>query len=487
MRFRAPADRRYIARIVSKNAFHLDEAAARRVLMVQAFETGPADGKPWTAEDRALVTRLARETTPVDARPERYLDERARHALHMLAPRDKAVARWLDRRLWRPGWTLLALLLGAVLGLAADALGGSQHINLLAPPVWVVMAWNLLVYLSLLLPVPKRARAWLARRLARVPGGSAPLQACGQAWARHGWPLAVARAALLLHLAAAALAAGLVAGLYLRGLVLDFRAGWQSTFLDAATVQTVLATLLAPAVAATGIALPDAAALEALRVGPQGAASASAAPWIHLYAAMLALFVVAPRLALAVWAAARSRWLARHVALPKDDPYFQRLLREHRGGTPRVQVLPHGAAPTAQAALGLRALLAQVLGPGLQMTVADATSYGNEEAAAQLAPETETTLRLALVDLGTTPEEDTHGRFLQALRQSAPGVPLLLLADSSDFDRRFAATPARGAERRAAWQQLAAAHDAAWAAAALNSPAAADETTTAALEAALSR
>ena len=457
MRFRAPADRRYIARIVSKNAFHLDEAAARRVLMVQAFETGPADGKPWTAEDRALVTRLARETTPVDARPERYLDERARHALHMLAPRDKAVARWLDRRLWRPGWTLLALLLGAVLGLAADALGGSQHINLLAPPVWVVMAWNLLVYLSLLLPVPKRARAWLARRLARVPGGSAPLQACGQAWARHGWPLAVARAALLLHLAAAALAAGLVAGLYLRGLVLDFRAGWQSTFLDAATVQTVLATLLAPAVAATGIALPDAAALEALRVGPQGAASASAAPWIHLYAAMLALFVVAPRLALAVWAAARSRWLARHVALPKDDP------------------------------LGLRALLAQVLGPGLQMTVADATSYGNEEAAAQLAPETETTLRLALVDLGTTPEEDTHGRFLQALRQSAPGVPLLLLADSSDFDRRFAATPARGAERRAAWQQLAAAHDAAWAAAALNSPAAADETTTAALEAALSR
>ena len=77
----------------------------------------------------------------------------------MLAPRDKAVARWLDRRLWRPGWTLLALLLGAVLGLAADALGGSQHINLLAPPVWVVMAWNLLVYLSLLLPVPKRVTA----------------------------------------------------------------------------------------------------------------------------------------------------------------------------------------------------------------------------------------------------------------------------------------------------------------------------------------
>ena len=443
---------------MSSPSFFLDEAAARRVLMVQAFETGPATGAPWTAEDRAMATRLARETTPADASAERYLDERARHALHMLAPRDKAVARWLDRRLWRPGWVLLALLLGAALGLAVDAVGGSQRINLLAPPVWAVIAWNGLVYLSLLLParvVPKRSRAWLARRLARVPGGSAPLQACGQAWARHGWPLAVARSALLLHLAATALALGLVAGLYLRGLVLDYRAGWQSTFLDAATVRAVLATLLAPAVALTGIAVPDAAALEALRVGPDRAATAAAAPWIHLYAAMLVLCVVLPRLALAAWSGARARWLSRRVSLPLDDPYFQRLLREHRGGTPRVQVLPHGAAPTPQAALGLRALLAQVLGPGLQLSVLAATPYGDEETAGGLVPEPGTTLRLALVDLGATPEDDTHGRFLQALRAGAPGVPLVLLADASAFDRRFAGLPARGAERRQAWQRWA--------------------------------
>ena len=53
--------------------------------------------------------------------------------------------------------------------LAVDAVGGSQRINLLAPPVWAVIAWNGVVYLSLLLPasvLPKRARTWLARRLA---------------------------------------------------------------------------------------------------------------------------------------------------------------------------------------------------------------------------------------------------------------------------------------------------------------------------------
>jgi len=459
---------------VSKRSHPLDEAAARRVLMVRAFETGPPDSALWTPEDRALATRLARETTPPDAPPERYLDERSRHALHMLAPREKAVARALARRLWRPGWIPLALLLGAALGLAMDALGSSeQRINLLAPAAWLVIGWNLLVYLSLLLPatvLPKRLRSALAHRLGRVGGGTPPIQAFAQDWVTQGRPLALARAALLLHLAAAALAAGLVAGLYLRGLVLDFRVGWQSTFLVADNVQTILSTLLAPAVAVTGIVVPDASALEALRVGPGVAATAPAAPWIHLYATMLALCVVLPRLALAAWAAWRAQRLSRRFPLPLNDPYFQRLLREHRGGTPQVQVLPHGAAPSAQAALGLRALLEQVLGPGLQLKLAAATPYGEEEAAERCTAEAGTTLRLVLVDLGSTPEDDTHGRFLRGLRQAAPDVPLLLLADESDFGRRFAGTPARLDERRRVWQQLAQAEGAGWVAARLDAP-----------------
>ena len=62
-------------------------------------------------------------------------------------------------------------------------------------------------------------------------------------------PLATARIALCLHAAAATLALGLMGGMYLRGLVLDYRAGWQSTFLQADTVQAVLSTALAPATA----------------------------------------------------------------------------------------------------------------------------------------------------------------------------------------------------------------------------------------------
>ena len=87
---------------------------------------------------------------------------------------------------------------------------------------------------------------WRARSVPAGAGDSAP------AWNRFfadwtvlGLPLNSARMALVLHFSAAALALGLMAGLYLRGLVLDYRAGWQSTFLQAPAVQALLDTLLA--------------------------------------------------------------------------------------------------------------------------------------------------------------------------------------------------------------------------------------------------
>jgi hypothetical protein len=441
----------------------LPEAAARRVLMLQAFETTGADSALWTLEDRAWATRLARETGATAAAPAQALDQRARHAMERLGPRDAAVPKRLGLRMWHTAWVPLVLGLAFLAGMAVDAIGGTQRINLLAPPVWVVIVWNLAVYLGLLLPrpeVPRSLRALLARRLAGGTGGSAPLRAYGAAWGQASLPLAAARAAVLLHVAAAALALGLVAGLYVRGLVLDYRAGWESTFLDASAVRTGLATLLSPATAATGIAVPDVAGIEALRVAPGVPATGSAADWIHLYAAMLGLFVIVPRLALALMAASRAAWRARHVPLPLQEPYFQRLLRELQNATAQVQVLPHGAAPSPQATLALREWLAAACGDGLQLRLAAPTPYGQEEAAA--AAEPGTTLRVLLVDLGSTPEDDTQGRLLATLKtqREAPAAALLVLADEAAFRRRFAQLPERLAERRKAWQAFATQHGA---------------------------
>jgi hypothetical protein len=451
---------------------HLPEAAARRVLMLQAFETAGSDSPLWTAEDRAWATRLARETGAADKRPAAALDLRATHAMQRLAPRDATVARRLTARMWSTAWVPLVLGLAFVAGIAVDAIGGTRSINLLAPPVWAVIAWNLAVYLGLLLPkpdVPRGPRALLARRLLGGTGGSAPLRAYTAAWAQASLPLAAARAGVLLHAAAAALALGLLAGLYMRGLVLDYRAGWESTFLEPGAVRTGLATLLWPATWATGIPVPDVTAIEALRVGAGVTATAPAGDWIHLYAAMLGLFVIAPRAVLALLAALRSGHRARHVALTLDTPYFHRLLRELRSATPVVQVLPHGAAPSAQATLALRDWLSAACGDGLQLRLVDVTAYGEEDTGRVPAPEPGTTLRVVLVDLGSTPEDDTHGRFLAALKAQA-STQLLLLADETSFVSRFAQMPQRVAERRAAWQTFAGAQGAAFVAVDLAQP-----------------
>jgi hypothetical protein len=319
----------------------MTEQEARQVLLLQAHESpdpaaawaGLPPGSPeWSAEDRSWATRQAVAAVGDAARPRQFVVARAAIALQRLLPRDPAGQRWLGRHAWHPAWVALALVLGLLAGLAADQLGPPQRVNLLAPAVWAVVGWNLLVYLALLLPSPwPGLRELLSRRALRGPG------AVAQLWARHAAPLAGARLALLLHTAAAGLALGLVAGLYLRGLVLDYRAGWQSTFLDAAAVQQVLGLLLKPASLITGIALPDVAPL---RVGPGGDATATAAPWIHLLATTLALAVLLPRALLAWRAAARAGGLARHFPLSLDTPYFESLHPLMRPGlTPTVRLL----------------------------------------------------------------------------------------------------------------------------------------------------
>jgi hypothetical protein len=460
-----------------RRASGMDETSARAVLLLQAFETVQPASPSWSDEDRAWATRLALQDDAGGTNAEAFIARRARHAVQRLAPREPAAAKWLARRLWHARWVTWAALVGLMLGLLVDSIGASQRINLLAPPLWAVLLWNAVVYALLLghglahLLLRKTRPGGLVRltqRLLRIgrnlPAGaplglSAPasaraMQAFASLWLRCSAPLAGVRAVTLLHAASAALALGLIAGLYVRGLVLDYRAAWESTFLSAGTAHAILAVVLAPAVALSGIALPDAAAFEALRTAHGSSASgAPAAPWIHLLALTLALFVVLPRSALALWGALRAYWLARHVALPLDEPYFERLVRQLRGDVPRVFVLPYATAPGAQAALGLRAVLAPALEDGLQIQIAPTLAYGAEDEPGHASmPPAGTTLAVALFDLTATPQAENQGRFAQQLAAVATTIVLI---DEAAFTRRFGADSARLAQRRDAWRVFA--------------------------------
>ena len=464
----------------------MNDADALRVLLLREIESAAASTPTlWTAADRDWATHAALDPSGADAGASRFLAVRARVAMQRLAPRLPGLEAALSSRAMPARGWIGALLAAGLVGLVVDSFGGVHTINLLAPPLWGVVLWNLLVY-ALLLARALRSAAlgtgWLQQRvqalLAPAPAGPAALlSALAPAWARAGAPPTLARAAALLHALAAALALGLIGGVYLRGLVFDYRAGWQSTFLDAASVHALLTFLLAPAAQLTGITLPDAAGFEALRVGAAGGGSisdsvgdsvgaptgaspgaASAAAWIHLLATSLALVVVLPRTLLALAGLARARRLAADVPLPLHEPYFQRLLREQRGTAARVHLLPHAQAPDAPASAALAALLGRVLGPHVELSRGAPIQFGDEDEpdADTLVPPG-TTHVLLLADLAATPEAEHHGRLAERLaaEAAARGATALLCVDEAAFLHRFAAWPQRATDRRAAWVRLA--------------------------------
>jgi hypothetical protein len=475
----------------------------RALCLVRACETGVPDAALWSPEDASWASRLADETVPREAPGAAWLAARARHAVQRIVPRRASLARLAARRTSATRGLGLTVLGGLGLGLITHLLGAGQHINLLAAPLWAVVAWNLLVYLWLAYTAARGAQpGWIRRCVQSVldgakgahaklaasredcagddDGGDAgaagdkrgdrrtPEQRFVALWTVAAAPLIMRRAAVLLHMAAIAFALGLLAGLYARALVLDYRFGWQSTLLSPPQVHGLLATLLAPASALTGIAVPGPDAVAALRTDasgqPLGAAvaapPASSVPWLHLMAATLAWAVGVPRLLLALHAAWQERRAARRMPWPVHDAYARRLLRARRSGVAAnaaVRVLPHGFTPSPEATLALRALLAAEGHPPLELHVAAATAYGDEDAAAArlaAAPDAARAACIAWFDLAATPEPQVQGRFVAALRAAARG-PLALLVDESAYRKRLGAGSPRLAERRRAWQTLA--------------------------------
>lgn len=467
------------------------EEQLARVLLVQACEESDPAQSFVPQREREAASREARAAAeqgpgqPVDAR--RFVAARAERLADRLAERNAALRTALALlRLRIPGWPVLLGTLAA--GFAADALGGERRINLLAFPLLALLAWNLAMYaLQIAAPLlgrrepsaglaraAARAAGWLARR--RI-AGAAPadtrwlttsLRRFAALWSGAGAPILAARLRRLLHLGALGFAAGIVAGMYVRGLAFEYRASWESTFLGAPQVAGVLGVVLGPAaalldalrplaqVSAAGLLEePSIAALRAPGDGP-------AATWIHLWALTAGAAIGLPRAFLALREGRRARRLAAGLVPPLDEPYFLRLLADDRGLGVRVEVLPysHRLAPASHDAL--LELLHELFGNRSRIEVRAALEYGAEAppAPADAAPHA----RVIVFNLAQPPEEEVHGAFLTALR-SAQGdaerpPALLLLLDEEPYRARVADSGVdRLAQRRRAWERVARAAD----------------------------
>ncbi len=452
---------------------HLSDQGAREVLLLRAYEALNSDTKDnplWTQADSLWASRVATESVGPHASAAAFVQARAHAAMQRLAPRDEGVRNALAMRGWRWGWLAVVAVVAFAVGAIVYDVGTHQRIDLLSVPVWAIVLWNVVIYAVLLvawlrrLGGPPRAGgrlrkfigARLAAKVAGVTRKTPALASYATAWSRVSWPMTVARAGAVLHLGAAALALGLIAGMYVRGLVLDYRAGWQSTFLESPTVHNVLSKALAPAAWVTGKPLPDEAAVTALRVQSGYEAKGEAAPWIHWYAATLGLWVVLPRLLLGLGSLLRGAWLARRLPVAIDDPYHQRLLQHHRSTASSVRVHAHGSPPDASAALGLQKLVSRVFGDKAELSIAPLAAYGAEEAVANSTALESDAVKLALFDLSATPEVEAQGRFVQALQARAGrSGTVVMVVDEAAFNSRFGGDGERVQQRRAAWEGLA--------------------------------
>lgn len=444
----------------------MDERAALAVTVLRAIETTDRERAAWTDADRAWATRAAAEVVGEGADPGAFIATRARLACDRLGQRKDAVVRFARGWRWRP-WVGVVIALGAfVAGAASNLMGGTQEVNILYSPVLPLVVWNLAVYVLIAAGfvlrygaasspgLLRRTVAWLAGGVHRARRGSDDLStraiaAFTEDWTGRAGSLYGVRAARILHVASAVLALGVIAGLYARGIGLEYRATWESTFLEPPAVRAIVAAFYAPGAWVTRLPVPDVTQVAAIRAP----GSENAALWLHLMAATLAVVVVVPRLLLAALSGVVERYRARHLVEDVSDPYFARLLRGFSNGPVVVEAVPYSFAVAPDAEEVLASLVARSLGGSVRVRVTPAVAYGNEGVAPDLPRRTAHPV-LALFNATATPEGETHGAFVATL--ASLGRPLVLVVDEASLAARFGQDARRRDERRALWRSFAA-------------------------------
>ena len=480
------------------------EDTLRCVLMVKAVEDADRSGSLLPPGDRAQATREALRGSGVtpgedasrgasDAQLARALGDRAERLAGPLVERFPIVGEALGRTR-TPGWVVTALLLVAFAsGVGLSALDGSRRINILAFPFIGLVAWNVAMYVALASGWVRsvlgrkagvdRGRRWaagaFARRLQPLLRATRRVHAVlGEAlggyaadWADVGSPFVVRHAKRALHLAAAALAIGLIAGLYVRGTVLRYEAGWESTFLGVPQARAVIGAIFGPVAHLWGAQLPDSAAeLAALRwTGAAG--GGDAAPWIHLIALTLLSYVVLPRLLLA-GAATLGLWrLGRVAALPDG-------LRDYAAGVFRgsglvrsagvTSVTPYAYEPAEACYAALEHWLREQTGGDVRLERRTALRYGEEDMAGpafDLGAHRAADLHVVLMTLAATPEAENHGVVIAAARDAArrarPPAVVRIVVDEAPYADRLAGDASlapRLEERRRLWREFVASY-----------------------------
>ena len=313
-----------------------DPAEVRRCLFMRALEEADPAGERLPMTDRVAASAAVADRQGFD-----FVRARTEQLGSRLKGPSGAAFAGIGRipHAW-PAWLGLAVGVAAfLLGWFTHDLGPDGRVSLLAFPLLGLIVWNLAVVAASLLTLKKRPAAnpqilpTCLQRKPSVTGDAftdAVLARTEQEWQLAQAPLLMARVKQLFHVGALMLAAGVVAGMYARGLVRNYQAGWESTFLTQPAVSKLTRIVLGPASVVTGVPVP--------LVPPQGGLS-PAAPWIHLWAASAGLFILVPRLLLISMTRREAKKAGETSTASFSD--YETTARRLAGGQPLVaKVLP---------------------------------------------------------------------------------------------------------------------------------------------------
>lgn len=335
---------------------------------------------------------------------------------------------------------LVLCVFALVLGALSHQVGLSRSFNVLAGPFLAVFVWNGVVYFLLLYRLFRSSgsgrkdapcASWLTAVLQRprgekaTPARSSYLVSCSS-WVRS-WAIPMLSSSL--HAGSAFFALGLLAAIYIRGINTAYYAGWESAWLGPDAIKSIVGMILGPASWISGISLPqtDAAWRELERI--QGNPGIKAGMWIHLYAITMVGWVILPRLGLSAFTFLRGRRLrATPPTWRMDEPYLRRIFSSMRPGDAlQIGVLPYDIKKPASIQQGsyrdaVERMIRETWGQGARSHWLEFMEYGSEdEGLDPVFTDSDCDGVIVLFDMRSTPEEEVHGCFLDAVIQRFRG------------------------------------------------------------------
>lgn len=450
---------------------------AKIILLAKAVEESNDPHIKWTTADAEAASLRAAHTVGESADAVKLLTERAKVVLRTASERGANTTVSTKARLpqfFSPLFIVFAFVLGAL----TDRIASPEHIvNLLSPPYWGMILWNLVVYLALFccaigiigtgtnrfaLPLRSSLSAFVQKTSYGTLRRSGFKSHFYSEWASFVAPLIRMNVARTLHFAALFFALGIIVSLLVRGFGTSYWAGWESTWL-AESPESVKAFIdytygLIPSVGPLP-PMPDLAQIVEMRADrlPYLETPVSAAPWLIRMMILMGAVVIVPRLIFACFDSWRMNRFKSQTTLSIESPYFENILVQ----CAQDAVLGNLLIVTSSVNRPLRdqttSILCKHWGTAEDSAV-KTVDFDDEESSIPAIPSgPRKPIILVWFDGIETPEEEVHGAVIERLRQSYESngsAVFAALLDMKEFAQRFASMPARIKERQEAWKSL---------------------------------